>query len=297
MIYIIGHKSPDTDSVVSAIVYAIYKGDGYRPLIAGKLNNETNFILEKFGFESPDICEEAGNDKFILVDHNEENQRIVGLNSDKIVEIVDHHKFNFQNSSPIEILVKPYGSTASIIAEKFFQRNEIFGRDKNLASILLCAILSDTVIFKSPTTTDEDKKLAQKLAKIAEIDDIKGLGMELFNKKAEVASKTVTEIVKSDFKDFIFGDKKIGIGQLELANLKEIEERKEEILIEADRIAQKDNYFAIILMITDIINEGSYLWIAGEKEYILKKFKITDKDFLKGILSRKKQIVPILQSD
>ncbi|NKQ38288.1 MAG: manganese-dependent inorganic pyrophosphatase [Methanosarcinales archaeon] len=297
MIYIIGHKSPDTDSVVSAIAYSIFKGKGYKPLIAGKLNNETNFILEKFGFDVPEICEEAIDRKFILVDHNEESQRIDGLNSDKIVEIVDHHKFNFQNSSPIEILVKSYGSTASIVAEKFFKRDRNFGIDKNLAAILLCAILSDTVIFKSPTTTNKDKELAQKLAKIAEIDNIEKLGLLLFNKKAEIASKSAEEIVKNDFKDFLFDDRKIGVGQLELVDLQDIKRKKDEILAEMNKMIDKDNYFSIILMITDIISEGSYLWVVGNREIILKKFKIKDGDFLKGVFSRKKQIVPILQSD
>lgn len=300
MIYIIGHKNPDTDSVVSAIAYAIYKGGkekGYSAVVAREINNETKFVLERFGFDCPKILKEVGSDnQFILVDHNEEGQRINGLTSDKIIEIVDHHKFDFQNSLPIEILVKPYGSTSSIIAEKFFDSGNSKKTDKNLAGILLCAILSDTIIFKSPTTTEKDKELAYKLAKIAEISDVEGLGIELFKKKAEITSKGVQEIIKNDFKDFYFGEKKVGIGQIELVDLSEIQKRKDEILSEMSKIVKKNNYFSIILMVTDIINEGSYLWISGNKEVVLKQFKIKDDEFLKGVLSRKKQIVPALKN-
>ncbi len=294
MIYVIGHKNPDTDSVVSAIAYSIFKGDKYKPLIAGKLNSETSFVLKKFGFNIPKIYNTIdNNNKFILVDHNEESHRVDGLKSDKIIEIIDHHKLNFQNNLPIDILIKPYGSTASIIAEKFIKekKDEI---SKNLAGILLSAILSDTVIFKSPTVTDRDKELALKLAKIAKIDNLEKLGIELFNKKTEISSKTPQEIIKNDFKNFLFRGKNIGIGQLELVNLKDINKKKNEIIKEMDSLVKKYNYFSIILMITDIINEGSYLWISGNKEYILKKIKTKEGKFLKGIFSRKKQIVPFL---
>ncbi len=304
--YIIGHKNPDTDSVVSAIAYAILKGDGHTAVVAGKINNETKFVLEKFGFGSPKILEKAGhNDKFILVDHNEEEQWIDGLTPDKVIEIIDHHKFDFHNDTPIEILNKPYGSTATIIAEKFLDNGDSDDRSKNidkkLASILICAILSDTIVFKSPTTTEKDKKLAQKLAKIAEISDIEELGIELFKKKAEITLKTPREIIQNDFKIFlfkekIFGEKKIGIGQIELTDLQEIQKRKDKIIAEMNKMIKKNNYFSIILMVKDIINEGSYLWIAGNKEIILKNFKIKDGEFLKGVLSCKKQIVPMIKN-
>lgn len=291
MIYVIGHKNPDTDSVVSAIAYAFLKGNGYKPLIAGKLNRETAFVLEKFNFEVPKTYKEDSNSEFILVDHNEQSQQVDNLLSTKIIGIIDHHKFNFQNNTPIDILAKPYGSTASIIAEQFFNENSNC-LSANLAGILLCAILSDTVIFKSPTTTTQDKELAQKLAQIAEIRDIEALGIELFNKKAEIDSKTPQEIIKNDFKDFIFDKKKIGIGQIELIDLKNIKIREKEIVTEMNRLAKKSNYFSIILIITDIINEGSYLWVAENKEYVFQKLNIKSGAFLKGVLSRKKQIVP-----
>lgn len=297
MIYIIGHKNPDTDSVISAIAYSLFKGDKYKPLIAGKLNSETTFVLKKFGFKVPKICDIIDNNKFILVDHNEESQRIDGLTSDKIIEIIDHHKINFQNNSPIEILIKPYGSTASIIAEKFFKEKKE-KITKKIASILICAILSDTIIFKSPTATDKDKELAIKLAKISKIDNLETLGIELFNKKAEIVLRSPKEIINSDFKDFIFNNKKVGIGQLKLTDLRDIRKKKNQIIKEMKKTLNRENYFSIILIITDIFKKGSeFLIVGGRKkmEQVFKKKLKNNSFWVQGLMSRKQQIVSLLE--
>lgn len=295
MKYIIGHKSPDTDTVVSAIAYSIFKENGYKPAIPGQLNEETRFVLEKFGFEAPELLESAGENEFVLVDHNEEAQRIEGLISDKVIEVVDHHKMNFSNSKPIPIIVKPYGSTATIISEMFLRKDRDI--DENLAGLLLSAILSDTVIFKSPTTTEEDRKIASVLADIAVVENIEQYGIELVKKKAQVSSKSAEEIIRTDFKDFNIKDKKIGVGQIELVETKEIEAKKNEILGKLEQICNEGNYFGIILMVSDIIKEGSYLWLAGNKEELRKAFGLDETSYLQGTLSRKKQIVPVLEKN
>jgi len=297
MNYVIGHKNPDTDSVVSAYAYAKFKGEDFVSARAGELNSETFFIFDKFGIETPILLNEIKeDDKFVLVDHNESTQTIDGMKVDQIIEIVDHHKLNISLSGPIWVTVKPYGSTASIVTEKFLEEKKEI--DKNLAGLLLSAILSDTIIFKSPTTTEKDKEFADVLSKICCINDVKEYGIELFKKKAEISSKTAVQIINNDFKDFNFNGKKVGIGQIELIDANDILHKKEEIISEMEALKNKENYFSIILVVTDIMKEGSYFWVVGDKDPIHDAFEISDGDNYKhGILSRKKQVVPVLEKN
>lgn len=296
MNYVVGHKNPDTDSVVSAIAYANFKGNDFVPAILGELNNETKFVLEKFNIEKPVLLNSINeNDNFVLVDHNEKTQTIENISDSQIIEILDHHKFNVSFASPIFITTKPYGSTASLITEKFLEQNKEI--DYKIAGLLLSAILSDTVIFKSPTTTDKDKEFAKILSKICDINDINGFGVELFKKKAEIFSKTPSEIILNDFKDFDFGGKKIGVGQIELVEANNLINKKNEILLEMQKMQNDNFYFALILVVTDIMKEGSYLWVVGNKEPIYNIFNITDENnYKEGFLSRKKQVIPPLEN-
>jgi len=292
MIYVIGHKSPDTDTVIASIAFSYLMGGEYKPVVSGDINVETKFVLEKFNlFEPEKLTSILEEDKFFLVDHNEKTQRFEGITEENVIGILDHHKIDFCNSCPIEIIIKPYGSSCTIIAEMFFDRK--IDLNKNIAGALLSGILSDTVIFKSPTCTKIDIDIANKLANIAGISDINSLGMDLFAKKSEIQNKSDIEIINNDFKDFIIKDKKIGIGQVELADTSLIMSRKEDIVKKQKDILEKDNYFAIILMITDIIKEGSYLWIVGDNSiFNLFENDIESTKFYKGIMSRKKQILP-----
>lgn len=295
MIYIIGHKNPDTDSVISAIVYAKYKGEGYLPAISSEINGETKFILEKFGVEKPLLLETINeNDSVILVDHNEPTQMKECIKNEQIIEILDHHKVNISLSTPISITTKVYGSTASLVTEKLLEdKMEI---DKITASLLLSAILSDTIIFKSPTTTQKDKDFVKILSEISGIENITDYGIELFKKKAEVSSKNANQIINNDFKEFVFGEKKVGIGQIELIDANDILIRKDEMKDEMKNICS-DKYFSIILVVTDIMKEGSYLFVSGNENIIYTAFNISeDNNYMQGVLSRKKQIVPVLEN-
>ncbi len=292
MIYVIGHKNPDTDTVISSIAYSYLMGENYIPVVPGDLNPETKFVLEKFNIDVPEkITSVKEGDKFFLVDHNEDTQRFEGITEENVVGILDHHKINFCNSCPINILVRPYGSSCTVISEMFFDRN--LDLDKNIAGALLSGLLSDTVILKSPTCTQVDRDIANKLAEIAGISDIYSFGMELFAKKAEIQNKSNIEIINNDFKDFDIKGKKIGVSQVELADVSLIMSRKEELLNEMTEILEKNNYFSIILMVTDIIKEGSYLWIVGDNSvFELFENDVDSNTFYKGIMSRKKQILP-----
>jgi len=258
-IYIIGHKSPDTDSVVSAISYANLKNliedtDLYVPVVAGEINQATAFVLKKFGFEKPEILTDATDKTIILVDHNEASQIIDGIESAGIVEIIDHHKFNFSYNEPIMITTRPWGSTVSIIAGMYFD-NEV-EIEKDLAGLMLSAILDDTVITKSPTCTEVDEELIETLSKTAGIEDWKEFGMEIFKAKANVSALSEMEIIKNDFKDFEYKAGKFGIGQVETVDLKDFKEREEKLLVEMKKMQTEEKYHSVILFITDIINEG-----------------------------------------
>lgn len=301
MVYIIGHKSPDLDSAAAAIGYAELKNklentDIYKPALAGEINKETEFALDKFNFEKPEIIDNVSEKKIILVDHNENSQIADGFEKADISEVLDHHKINFSYSQPIYFLTKPWGASSTIIADLYFKNDiEI---SKEMAGLLLSAILVDTVITKSPTTTDKDKEVITELARLAQIDNWQEFGMELFKIRASVKDLTALEIINSDFKDFEFKIGKFGIGQVETVDLNDFSNREHELKEEMDRIKKENNYHTIILMITDIINEGSLILISTETEDLISKAfnaDLKNKQFyLKGVLSRKKQIIPAL---
>ncbi len=255
-IYIIGHTSPDLDTVASAIAYAnlknqLTKTENYLPVIAGEVNAETDFALKKFHFEKPSILESLAQKKVILVDHNENSQSLKGREKAEIIEVLDHHKVDFSYSKPIVFKVFPLGASATIIARCYEKNNlEI---SKEIAGLLLSAILVDTVITKSPTCTEEDIKYIEKLAKIAQIEDWRAYGLELFKIRSSVNTKTPEEIIKGDFKDFNFKQGKIGIGQVETVDLSDFDDLKENLLKKLKEIQEKENYHSVILFITDIM--------------------------------------------
>jgi len=298
-IYIVGHKSPDLDSVAGAISYADFKNtiektNKYAPVLAGAANEETEFALEKFGFEKPAILESAKDQNVILVDHNEFSQAVDGIDKANILEVLDHHKVDFKYGQPIKFLVEPWGASCSIIAQMYFDKGIEISKD--LAGLMLSAILVDTVITKSPTCVEKDKEIIEKLAKLAGIEDWQDLGMELFKVCSSVKELSAEEIIKSDFRDFNFKAGKVGIGQAETVDLSEFSEKEEELLNELDKLRKEGEYHSALLLITDIIKEGSLFLVSSEnqdkvKEALGAKLE-KNRVYIDGIISRKKQVVP-----
>lgn len=297
-IYLIGHKIPDTDAVVSAIGYAEFLKKTGKEAIAcrsGSLNPETKFVLDYFKVKTPKLLSRACGKKMILLDHNEKDQSLDDVEKAEILEIIDHHKVNFQYSEPIFFLTEPIGSTSTLVARRYFEKNKKI--DPKIAGILLSGILSDTVIFRSPTTTKEDIKIAEKLAKIAKIKNFKDFGIEIKKKKSILQNLSSKEIIYSDFKVYEFSGKKVGMGQIEIFDEREFKTRKKELLDKLKEIALKEKYALIVLMVTNIIKTGSEILFFGEKKYLEIAFKKKVKDssfYLKGVVSRKKQILPCL---
>ena len=300
-IYIIGHKSPDLDSVAAAISYANFKNkqentDAYVSAITEDVNQVTKFVLDKFNLETPEILQNASGKKIILVDHNEFSQAPEGISQAEIIEILDHHKLNFKYDQPITVNIKPWGAACSILAQMYFDNN--IKIDKNLAGLMLSAILDDTVITKSPTCADKDKELIEKLASLAGISDWQAYGFEMFKIKSSVKDFTDLEIIKNDFKDFDFKAGKFGIGQVETVDLSEFDAREQDLLEAMEKIQRQENYHSIILFLTDIINEGSRFLIVSNNikevgEALGQKLE-NNKTYIPGIMSRKKQVVPLI---
>ena len=299
-IYIIGHQSPDLDSVAAAIAYANFKNkteetNKYVPAVAGEINKVTEFVLNKFGFDQPEILTDATNQQLILVDHNEKPQQIKGKNKD-IIEILDHHKINFANVNPIRIDIHPLGSSNSIIYNKYKETG--LKIDKNLAGLMLSAVLDDTVITKSPTCTETDKQIITELSALSEIKNWQDYGIEMFKAKADIGTMSEMEIIKMDYKDFEMKAGMFGIGQVETVDLETFKAREDKIIEELNRLRKEGGYHSTILFITDIIKEGSrFLIVSSEPEKIEEAFEAkleNNRVYIDGIISRKKQVAPNL---
>lgn len=300
-IYIIGHKNPDLDSVAAAITYAKYKNivektDKYCPAVTGVLNKETKFVLEKFSVDAPKVLTGAKDCDLILVDHNESQQSIDGVEEARIHEILDHHKLDFSYPTPIKVTIESWGASCTIIANLFFANNlEI---DQATAGLMLSAILVDTVISKSPTCTEIDIETMDKLAQIAGVDSWKDYGMELFKVRSDMSDMSEEAIIKSDYKDFDMGGRKIGIGQVETADLSEFIDRQEKLLATIEKIKVEGEYFAVILFLTDIIKEGSLFLVKTDDARGFQQAFGENLDnnsaYVAGIISRKKQVAPKL---
>jgi manganese-dependent inorganic pyrophosphatase len=306
--YIIGHTKPDTDAVVStlALVYLYNHADcyGYQdpiPVITDPLNPETQYLFEKFSIAPPTLIKPedlASDDQIILVDHNEPSQRAHGVTSSQIVEIIDHHKINLNLDQPIFATFKAWGSTCTIIFHLMKENSLV--PDQTLASLMLAAVLSDTVGFKSATTTQKDRDVGEELVKIAQIADLDAFTLEILKAKSDVSKLTDLEIVKNDYKIFDFG-KSVLIDQLETVEQEYILTHKKASLLKAmEQVKKDEGVDAIFVAVSDILNVNTKLIILSEVEegIALKAFGGTVIDHVLDIgpkLSRKKEIAPPIE--
>ena len=232
--------------------------------------------------------------RVVLVDHNEIAQSVPGLEETEILEIIDHHRLaDIQTSQPIRVRNEPVGSTATIIAGMYQEHGVM--PSANMAGLLAAAILADTVMFKSPTCTKRDIAMAERMARIGGVN-VKELGRQLFS---TAGGKSVEELVSSDFKEFHIGEQNLGVGQVTCLDSMEMLERKEEFLAVMRHLQEEHHYNMVILMLTDVLLEGTQLLYVGSDEAIRNAFSAEPKDnalFLPGVMSRKKQIIPMLSA-
>ena len=232
----------------------------------------------------------------IQVDHNERGQSVDGLDEADVLEIIDHHRVaDIQTNHPIYFRNEPLGSSSTIVGKCFFENG--IRPSKKAAGLLCGAIISDTLLFRSPTCTDQDKHICKKLAEIAGIESIEDFAKEMFKAGTSLQGKTVEEIFNQDFKPFTIGDTKIGVAQVNTMDIDGFMPLKDEMLSYMNSKLSNENFDMMLLLLTDILNEGSQILGVGNTAIIEDAFKVTLKDstaFLPGVLSRKKQVIPPL---
>ena len=299
--YVVGHKIPDSDSICGALAIAYLKnqiGEPAIPTRLGDVSPETQFILDKFGFEAPELKMSYAGENVYIVDHTEKTQAPDDIEEATVVGVVDHHKLgDLTTSTPLECWIRPVGCSNTIVKMMYdFYDVEI---PKAYAGIMMCAILSDTVIFKSPTCTTADIKCVEALAEIAGIEDYKALGMEMFKVKSAVQGTPVRDLVMRDFKDFDMHGNLVGIGQLEVIDLSVFDTIKADLAADIIKLKEEGNRHSVMLLLTDIMKEGSLMLIASDDETLITSaYGVTAENsevWLDGVLSRKKQVVPPLQ--
>lgn len=298
-ILIFGHKNPDTDSICSAMVKErLNKKNGYDSSVAvrlGNINKETQYVLNYLNLEAPELKKEvAEGQKVIMVDHNEFNQSIKGIEKAKILGVVDHHRIaNFETSDPLYYTARPYGCTSTILFQDFKGKGIEINREE--AILMASAIISDTLLLKSPTTTKHDEKALEELEKIAGID-IKEYGLEMLKAGTDLDDFTAKELINLDAKELDKNGIKFVIGQVNTVDIPSVLERQEELEKAIEEELKEKELALFVLAITDILNSNSEILVLGEKSSVVEKAfdkKLeNNRAFLEGVVSRKKQLLP-----
>ena len=302
-ILIFGHKNPDTDTIMSAIAMANLKNKLKKEAKAyrlGNINKETKFALDYFRQEEPELLEDLENSQsVILVDHNDFGQSVKNIENANILEVVDHHKISgFSTSEPLYYTAMPVGCTATIIYEMYKNKNiEI---DSKIAGLMASAIISDTLLLKSPTTTDLDKKVLEELGKIAKID-VKEYGLEMLKAGTDLSDFSAEELINIDSKPFSTNGVNYQVAQVNTASIEEVLKDKEKIENAMNNFISKNSQDLFVLLITDILENNSQILVAGSRKDIAEKafnVKLNDNTaFLPGVVSRKKQVVPVIDKN
>ncbi|MCR6105239.1 manganese-dependent inorganic pyrophosphatase [Salipaludibacillus agaradhaerens] len=300
-VLVFGHQNPDTDTICSALVYADLKqqlGMNVEAVRLGEVGAETQYALNEFGVEAPRYVNEVANevDKVILVDHNERQQSVQDLDKVQVMEVIDHHRIaNFETESPLYYRAEPVGCTATIL-NKLYKEHDVSVK-KEMAGLMVSAIISDSLLFKSPTCTKEDIEAANELAKIAEVD-LEAYGLEMLKAGADMSDKTVDQLLNMDAKEFTMGSHNVQIAQVNVVDTNDVLDRINEVKAEMEAVLAKKGLSLFLLAVTDILTNDSVAVVVGEQTKAVESaFDVSLNEgqaTLKGVVSRKKQIVPPL---
>ena len=300
-ILVFGHKNPDTDSICAAIVKTILdkKKNGYEniPARLGELNKETQYVFNYLGIEPPmyiDSIEEG--QKVILVDHNEFGQSVSGIENAKIIGVIDHHRIaSFQTADPLYYTARPYGCTCTILYGMFKEAN--IPVEKTEAILMLSAIISDTLLLKSPTTTEKDVEAVKELADIANIN-YETYGLEMLKAGTDLSSFSPAELLTLDAKPFDMKGSQVKIAQVNTVDIEEVFKKQSDLEKEIQATIAKENLDLFVFAVTDIMNSNSEVLVLGKRlDIVEKSFHVTlthNRAFLPGVVSRKKQLVPVM---
>ena len=299
---VFGHKSPDTDTICSSIVMADLqtkiRGEKVVPCRLGEINEETKFALKKFKAEEPKLIEKVEEgQRVILVDHNEFSQSVEGIENAKIEAVVDHHRINnFETSEPLFYYAQPVGCTSTILFELYKANNiEI---PAQMAGLMLSAIISDTLLLKSPTTTEKDKKALAELAKIADID-VNIYGLDMLKAGTNLDKYTEDELIRLDAKKIEKEDIKYVIAQVNTVSIPDVLKRKAKIEQEINKEILAKGLSLFVFVITDIVNSNSEAIVLGDRvDAISKAYEVNDNiAVMPGVVSRKKQVLPLVEKN
>ncbi|CAG9622057.1 manganese-dependent inorganic pyrophosphatase [Sutcliffiella rhizosphaerae] len=300
-VLVLGHKNPDTDSICSAIAYAELKkelGLDAEPVRLGELNGETEYALKYFNTEVPRLVETVANEvqEVILVDHNERQQSVNDIDQVRVLEVIDHHRIaNFETSDPLYYRAEPVGCTATIL-NKLYKENGV-EVSKTVAGLMLSAIISDSLLFKSPTCTDQDVQAAKELAAIAGVDADE-YGLAMLKAGADLSDKTVKQLISLDAKEFQMGEYKVEIAQVNTVDTNEVLSKQEELEAEIREVVSTKDLDLFLLVVTDILeNDSVGLALGSQAPVVEKAYNVSLENntaVLKGVVSRKKQVVPVL---
>lgn len=297
---IFGHKNPDTDSIVSSLVMEnLEKKLGNENVEAcrlGVVNKETEYVLNYLGVEAPRLIEDVEDGgEVIIVDTANPGELIPNLDNVIIKKIVDHHQVLLHTAYPLFYRAEPVGCTETVMY-KLYRENGV-EIDKKIATLMVSAIISDTLLFKSPTCTEDDIKIANELAKIAEID-LEKYGMDMLKAGTDISSFTIEEILNLDAKQTMIKDIKTIVNQVNTASIDEVMKLKEKLEEGIEKIIKEKELDLFVLLITDIVNSNSQVIALGKDADIIERaygVKLENNTaLLKGIVSRKKQVIPVL---
>jgi manganese-dependent inorganic pyrophosphatase len=305
-IKVFGHISPDTDATSCAIIWTWYlnthttqKAESY---VLGELNKETKFVLNRWGHEEPALLEKiSSEDKVVIVDTNNPQELLVGINEADIVQVIDHHKLagGLVTKGPIEMTIRPLASTATVMYD-LMGKSVSDTMPEDIAGIMLSCILSDTLEFRSPTTTPHDRAIAETLATRLNID-IPSYASEMFKAKSDVSDFTDVGLIHLDSKKFEVGDKNIRVSVVETTDPSSVLSRKEGIISAIHEVITKDGDIDdVLFFVVDILKEEATVltYNTFTQDIVSASFGVksdSDTEVLPGIVSRKKQIVPSLK--
>ena len=303
-IFVFGHKSPDTDSIMSSLVMADLEkflgNDTATACRLGEINKETTYALNYFKVEAPKYIESIDEGtKVILVDHNEFTQSVNGIEKAKIEKVIDHHRIcNFQTAEPLFYMAEPVGCTCTILFE-IYQMNHIEIKP-TIAGLMLSAIISDTLLLKSPTTTIKDIKAVEELASIANID-YKTYGLDMLKAGTDLSDYSAEELLNLDAKLVDMNGNNIKIAQVNTVSIEDVLKSQADLENAINQKIKEENLDLFMFIITDIVNSNSETIALGKRTDMVEKayhVKLeNNKAFLPGVVSRKKQVLPVLQEN
>lgn len=299
--YVFGHTNPDSDSIVGAISLSYLKnqlGEDCIPTRQGKISAETQFILDTFGGTAPELKTSYAGENVYIIDYSDYGQAPADIKEATILGIVDHHKLgDIITLTPLECWIRPVGCSNTVVYEMYKSFDVEIPKD--IAGMMMLAILSDTVIFKSPTCTKVDTKAVKELAKIAGVEDYKALAMEMFIVKSGVEGVPARDLNTRDYKPFDMNGHKVGVNQLEMIDISALDDKKEMIFEDMKKMKEEEGLHTMIVLLTDIMKEGSQaLVVSDDVSKFENAFDVkleNNQVWMEGVLSRKKQIIPFLQ--